>query len=111
MAGGNDEHFVHECRRPPAGGDGNTPALPVDVFPKCAHFESPRQEEQRSTPAGMRTALSSAPSHPLAAGSEGLSRAPASISISQLASRSKPDIIAESTAIHIDNCYECVNIR
>src|SRR5256885_7434933 len=24
---------------------------PVDVFPKCAHFESPRQEEHCSTPA------------------------------------------------------------
>src|SRR6476620_6725266 len=32
------------------------------MFPEvCAHFESPRQEEHRSTPAGMRTvALSSA---------------------------------------------------
>ena len=35
-------------------------AHPVDVFPKCAHFESPRQEEQCSTPAGVRPALSSA---------------------------------------------------
>src|SRR4051795_10883332 len=61
-AGGNDEHFVHKCRRPPAGGGGKRRRFFRLMFPEvCAHFESPRQEEHRSTPAGMRTvALSSA---------------------------------------------------
>src|SRR5229473_623335 len=60
-AGGNDEHLCTSAGGHRLEETGLAPALPVDVFPKCAHFESPRQEEHRSTPAEMRTvALSSA---------------------------------------------------
>src|SRR3954452_11465049 len=55
-AGGNDEHFVHECRRPPAGRGGKRRRLFRLMFPEVrAHFESPRQEEHHSTPAEVKT--------------------------------------------------------
>src|SRR5258708_627963 len=68
------------------------------MFPEVrAHFESARQEEHCSTPAGMRTValIQRRRSHPLAARSVGLSRAPAPVSRSWQASPARPRIAAE----------------
>src|SRR5258706_7452840 len=50
----NDEHLcarVQAAHRLEARQAKRQDEPPVDVFPKCAHFESPRQEEHCSTPA------------------------------------------------------------
>src|SRR6266849_10490847 len=69
------------------------------MFPEVrAHFESPRQEEHRSTPAGMRTValIQRRRSHPLAARSVGLSRAPAPSSLSRLTDLTRPWKISQA---------------
>src|SRR5260370_42245707 len=69
------------------------------MFPEVrAHFESPRQEEHRSTPAGMRPValIQRRRSHPLAARSVGLSRAPAPSSMSRRTGLTRPRKISQA---------------
>src|SRR5258708_6613668 len=79
-AGGNDEHLCTSAGGHRLEETAKRAAHPVDVIPKCAHFESPRQEEQRSNSRrGENRTIQRSRSHPLAARSVGLSRAPAPI--------------------------------
>ena len=105
MAGGNRRALCARVQAATGWKRRRRAALPVDVSPKCAHFESPRQEEQRSNSRrDENRTIQRSRSRPLAAGRLGLSRAPAPISISQLASPSRAGMLAGSAGKSTANC-------